>query len=41
VTRVRKLQTAKEASKDEETLDRLLQAQDRAEKKAQKEAEVQ
>jgi hypothetical protein len=41
VTRARELQTAKEASKNEEALDRLLQAQDRAEKKAQKEAEVQ
>jgi hypothetical protein len=39
VTRARELQTAKEATKDDEALDKLLQAQDRAEKKAQKEAE--
>jgi flagellar biosynthesis component FlhA len=41
VTGARELQTAKETGKDEETLDRLLQAQDKVEKKAQKEAEVQ
>jgi len=41
VTRARELQTAKEATKDDEALDRLLQAQDRAEKKAQKEVEAQ
>jgi hypothetical protein len=41
VTTARELQTAKEASKDGKALDRLLQAQDRAEKKAQKEAKVQ
>jgi hypothetical protein len=37
----RELQTAKEATKDDEALDRLLQAQDRAEKKSQKEGEAQ
>jgi hypothetical protein len=41
LTRARELQTTKETSRDEEALDRLLQAQVRAEKKAQKEAEVQ
>jgi hypothetical protein len=41
VTRARELQTAKEATKDDEALDRLLQAQDRAEKKSQKEVEAQ
>jgi hypothetical protein len=41
VTRARELQTAMETDEDEEALDRLLQAQDRAEKKAQKKAEVQ
>jgi len=41
VTRARKLQIAKEAARDEEALDKLLQAQDRAEQKAQKEVESQ
>jgi hypothetical protein len=41
VTRARELQAAKEATKDDEALDRLLQAQDRAENKSQKEVEAQ
>ncbi|KAK5674130.1 hypothetical protein LTS10_013115 [Elasticomyces elasticus] len=41
VTRARELQIAKEAAKDEEALEKLLQAQDRADQKVQKELEAQ
>jgi hypothetical protein len=41
VARARELQAAKDATKDDEALDRLLQAQDRTQQKAQKQLEAQ